>query len=260
MEAYMHALRLRLRDAAHSCWTATFPSDRPSGAYSMFTCLVNGGLLVWSCAVVFSHTCETVVGRWVYAGMAHCFINMSFCVMVMMLIRRQIAAGISEETSQWRFCCSNHLIIAYVVYLVWVVVWMITVGQISARHPRTVCVSHLNVQVAFFALYLLIGVVLFYSTFITELCRRPRWRHFAAMRYNYHRTQALHNSHWNDVNATAGEDGEPVELVRIGVPRLGATEHTTTMDYASVMDDSVTATAEDRDSHCRAFCARRRAE
>ncbi|KAG5503928.1 hypothetical protein GH5_04781 [Leishmania sp. Ghana 2012 LV757] len=252
MEAYMHALRLRLQDAAHSCWTAAFPSDRPSGAYSVFTCLINGGLLVWSCAVVFSHTCESLVGRWVYAGMAHCLINMSFCVAVTVLTRRQIADGISEETSQWRVCCSNHLLMAYALYLVWEMVWMITAGQLSARRPRTVCVSHLNAQVVVFALYLLVGAALFYATFITELWRRPRWRHFAAMRYQYHRTLRRHTA--------VGGDGQPVELDTVEVSRRGGTEHTTTVDYASIVDDSMTAITDERDGNYRAFCDRRRTE
>ncbi|KAK7195757.1 hypothetical protein NESM_000506300 [Novymonas esmeraldas] len=245
MDAYMQALRLRVRDAAHSCWSASFPSDRPSGVYPVYTCVINGGLLVWSFSTVLSSTCETVAGRWVYTGMGHCFVNMIFCVAVMAVARQQIAAGIPGSTSQWRVCFSNPLIPSYALYLIWEVVWMIAVGQYSSRHPRTTCVSHLNVQVAFLVFYLLIGAALFYSAFITERCRRPRWRHFAAMRHDYllsmegGHARTRHSVRWNDEHTpAAGEAGEPLEMSRVGRARRQGTERTTVLDYASVMDDA----------------------
>ncbi|KAI5688089.1 hypothetical protein MNV84_04123 [Leishmania braziliensis] len=253
MNAYMHALRLRVRDAAHSCWTAAFPSDRPSGAYSIYTCIINGGLLVWSFAVVFSRPCETVVVRWVYAGMAHCFINMMFSVAVMALTRRQIAVGIPEERSQWRVFFSNPIVKVYLLYLVWEFVWMIAVGQLNGRYPHTTCSSHLNVQVAFLAFYLLIGGFLFYSTFTTERCRRPRWRHFSAIRYNdLYCTRSQHSVRWNDERTAVGADGEPVVFDCGAMSHGEGTERTTTLDYASIMDDLTTVPGDGQDDSSRA--------
>ncbi|KAG5492978.1 hypothetical protein JKF63_01559 [Porcisia hertigi] len=258
MEAYTHALRLRMRDAAHSCWEAIFPSDRPSGAYSVYTCVINGGLLVWSFAVVLSNPCEVAVKRWVYAGMGHCFINMIFCVAVIVATRRRIAAGIREETSQWRVCFFNPLIVVYCLYIVWEIVWMISVGQLTARYPRTTCASHLNVQVAFLVFYLLIGVVLFTSTFITERWRRPRWRNFAAMRYEYLcSTPDRRTAQPNNRDAPMNEGGIHVEQDRIGMSPHIFTDHTTTLDYVSIMDDSTTAAGDDLDGSIRASRSRR---
>lgn len=243
----MHTLRLRVRDAAHSCWTAAFPSDRPSGVYSVYTCIINGSLLAWSFAVVLSHPCETVAGRWVYAGMAHCFINMIFAVLVVVLTRRQIAAGIPEEMSQWLVCFSNPLIAVYSLYVVWEILWIIAVGQFSDGNPYTTCSSHLSVQVAFLVFYLLVGFFLFYSTLITERWRRPRWRRLAAMRHDYlHRTRSRYTVRWNDEHTSVDGDGEPVDLDRVGMSPLDATERTTTLDYASITDDSTTAAGDGR--------------
>lgn len=245
----MQALRLRVRDAAHTCWTATFPSDRPSGTYAVFTCAINGGLLVWTFAVVLSRTCDTVAGRWVYLGVVHCFINMGYCIAVMFTTRRRIAAGIPEDMSQWRVCYSDPLTLLYLLYLIWEIVWMVAAGKYAASRPSRPCVGHLNVQVAFFSLYLILGTCLFYSTFMTEHWRRPHWRRFAAMRYDY-----LHNPtnqptvRWRDEHA--GDDGEPVELDRVGggtAPRRGGSERTSTHDYASIMDDATTQSTRDGD-------------
>ncbi|GET88877.1 hypothetical protein, conserved [Leishmania tarentolae] len=253
MEAYMHTLRLRVRDAAHSCWTIAFPSDRPSGVYSVYTCIINSSLLAWSFSVALSHRCEKMAGRWLYAGMAHCFINMFFGVLVVVLTRRQISGGIPEETSQWLVCFSNPLIIVYSLYLVWEIAWMIAVGQFSARNPHTICSSHLNVQVGFFVFYLLIGFVLFYGTFITERLRRPRWRRFAAMRYDYlDRTRNRYTARGNDGRTSLGGSGEPVDLDRAGMWTFDGTERTTIQDYASIVDDSTMAAGDGQARNSRA--------
>lgn len=241
MDMYLQALVLRVRDGAQVCWAAAFPSDRPSGVFAVYTSVLNGGLLVWSFAVVLGSSCNRDTTIWISVGMLHCYINMIFGVTSMMHMRRKIACGISEDTSQWRVFCRSPLMILYALYVICEVVWMIAAAQFSVRTSHTTCVRHINVQMFFFVFYWLGGLLLLFQiTFATERWRRPRWRTFAAMRWDYlHNTERHRSVRWHDEHGGAEE---PVDLDRVEARHRPDTERTTARDYASVGDDLTTAT------------------
>lgn len=245
MDMYLQALRLRVRDGAQVCWAAAFPSDRPSGIFAVYTSVLNGGLLVWSFAVVLGTSCNKDTTIWISLGMVHCYINMIFGVLSMLHIRRKIACGIPAEMSQWRIFYRSPLIIAYAFYLICELVWMIAAAQFSVRTTHTACVRHINVQVLFIVFYWLGGLLLLFQiTFATERWRRPRWRTFAAMRWDYlHNAERRRTVRWHDEHG--GEPGdEPIDVGGADGRHRQDTERTSTRDYASVRDDLTMMTDE----------------
>ncbi|KPI88923.1 hypothetical protein ABL78_1968 [Leptomonas seymouri] len=252
---YLQALWLRVRDGAQTCWSAAFPSDRPSAIFTVYDSMINGGLLVWSFSEVLGSTCSRAAIIWISIGMAHCYVNMIFGVVSMMHIRRRIACGIPEETSQWAVFYRSPLMIFYFLYLICELVWMIAAAKFTVSAPSAGCVQHINAQILFFVFYWLVGLLLFFQgTFVTERWRRPRWRNFAAMRWDYlHNTQRHRRVRWHDEHDGEGGD-EPVDLDRMERRHSGDTERTTTMDYASMRDDM---TAENEDTRQSAVVQRR---
>jgi hypothetical protein len=238
MDMYLQALRLRIRDGAHVCWSAAFPSDRPSGVFAVFTSVTNGGLLVWSFSTVLGRPCSRDAIIWISLGMAHCFVNMIFGVASMVQVRRQIACGIPEEMSQWRVLYRDPLMVLYAIYLVCELVWMVSAAEMPVRTTRTGCERHITVQIIFLVLYWVCGLVLLFQvTFVTERWRRPRWRNFAAMRWDYlHDTQRHRVVRWHDEHDGDTAD-EPVEPDRAQTRHRADTERTSERDYASLRDD-----------------------
>ncbi|KPA79035.1 hypothetical protein ABB37_05571 [Leptomonas pyrrhocoris] len=238
MDAYIQGLWLRLRDVAQRSRAAALPSDRPSALFAVFTSVFNGGLLVWSFSEVLGRTCSKNATIWISLGMAHCYVNMIFAVTSMMHIRRRIACGIPAEASQASVLYRSPLMLFYAFYLVCELVWVIAAAQLSVRDTGTECVRHITVQILFLVMYWLLGMlVLFQLTFITERWRRPRWRNFAAMRWDYlHNTQRHRNVRWHDEHIADGGD-EPADLDNVELQRGADTERTSTMDYASMRDD-----------------------
>lgn len=261
MDVYLQALWLRVRDGAHVCWAAAFPSDRPSGLFAVYTSVLNGGLLVWSFAVVLGSSCSRDATIWISLGMAHCYINMIFGVASMMQIRRRIACGIPEEMSQWRVFYTSPLMLLYAFYLVCELVWMIAAAQLSVRTTAASCAQHITVQILFLVFHWIGGLlVIFQVTFATERWRRPRWRTFAAMRWEFlHNAQRQRSVRWHDEHG--GEAGdEAVDVDQVEGRRHGRdTERTTAMDYASVLDDATTLSEQQRERRNTAVAQRSRA-
>ncbi|KAL7706138.1 hypothetical protein N2W54_005242 [Lotmaria passim] len=238
MDMYMQALWLRIRDGAHASWAAAFPSDRPSGVFAVYTSVLNGGLLVWSFGEVLGHSCSRDATIWISFGMAHCYVNMAFGVASMVYMRRQIACGIPEDIPQWRVFCHSPLMVIYAFYIVCEVAWAIAAAKFNARTTRDQCARHITVQILFFVLYWVVGLLLLFQvTFVTERWRRPRWRTFAAMRWNYlHNTRRHRSVRWHDERDS--DDGEePANADRVELRHREDTERTSIRDYASMPDD-----------------------
>jgi len=242
------SVQIKIRDGLRVCKHAILPGDRPSALFSLFTCIINGGLLVWSFSTALSTTCLTASGRWMYCGMANCIVNMVFAIVVMVTVRSKISRSIPLGTSYTRLFLLSPTIIAYLIFLIWEIVWMLAASQSIKWGAADPCFLHIPVQVGFLFLYILVGLPLFVLTFATEAWRLPRWRQYASIppeeRVNV--SAAFDPPLAGDDVASlgggrhaAGEPTRPSGPHRVTHDDRN-TEMTSVVDYASMMNDRTT--------------------
>lgn len=247
------SVQLKIRDGWRVCKLAAFPADRPSALFSLYTCVINGGLLVWSFSTAVSTTCTTAPGGWMYCGIVICFVNMTFSIAEMALMRSMIARGIPLGMSYTRLFLLTPLTLAFLLFIVWELVWMIAASRSFGRGSSDPCARHIPVQIGFLFFYLLLGTPLFLFTFATEAWRLPRWRRYASIAPEDRDIVAAEVVPPDTDDSGAGLSGrhaagEPVRPGGGGGGRNAEnTEMTSVVDYASIMDDMTTTMSPMRD-------------
>ncbi|ORC84591.1 uncharacterized protein TM35_000431590 [Trypanosoma theileri] len=180
MQPVEGTFRYRVREVLSRLWSLAVPNDRPMPLFTMCAVLFNGGFLVYSFSVVLSATCSIALTRWSALGLTNIMVNIVYAIAIMWRMRFRIDEGIPLECNVFRLFFMEPVNIAFVVYVLWEMVWMSFVPQMTTMYGvLDICSTHLSLQFWFCGLFILLSVPVLILTFMTEFCRVPRWRRWA---------------------------------------------------------------------------------
>ncbi|KAH9597287.1 hypothetical protein LSM04_008302 [Trypanosoma melophagium] len=180
MQPVEGTFRYRIREILSRMWNLAVPIDRPMPLFTMCSVIFNGAFLVYSFSVVLSATCSLDLTRWSALGLTNIMVNIAYAIGIMWRMRFRIDEGIPLQCGVFRLFIMEPVNIAFIVYIFWEIVWMSFVPQMTAMYAGLdICSTHLSLQFCFCGLFIVFSVPILALTFMTELCREPRWRRWA---------------------------------------------------------------------------------
>ncbi|RNF17800.1 uncharacterized protein Tco025E_04710 [Trypanosoma conorhini] len=177
MRAAEGTLRYRLQETRALVWRALVPNDRPTPFFTLLTVTGNGAQLIRGFDILLSLSCSAHTTPWCALGLSNTIVNMIYAIVLMWRMRYRIEQGIPLELSTFRLFFMEPINIAFLVYVVWEIFWMLGASWIATTPlVHDACGTYISVQLGCCSVLLILGTALLLFTFMTELLRKPRWR------------------------------------------------------------------------------------